>query len=150
MTLFEHLAALAEARKSLAENPDGSAAHRFAASVDALGYFDESVLARAKVRHAALIREAVAIYEARLARHPRDAVAMNNIGVFRCNSGKTAEARRWFARALRLDSTDAHIRENLGIADILLGKAPESRGAAPRGLKRGKWTLLAYFDPHGM
>jgi len=51
------MAAIAAARKVLAAKPEGSPAHRFASAVDALGYFDERALGRAKVRHDALIRE---------------------------------------------------------------------------------------------
>jgi Flp pilus assembly protein TadD len=122
----------------------------FGRAVDALGYSDVAALERAGIDHDALESEAERYYRALLQGSPRDAAALNNLGVLLLNSGRRAEARRLLTRALALAANDRNIHENLSICDILEHRPARVRHVVPEAARPGRGTLVAYFDPHGM
>jgi Flp pilus assembly protein TadD len=150
VTLPELQAALATQREALRREITPEAVHAFARTVNAVGYHDVRVLAREHISLDELVGQVRHYYEVVLKRDPRDAAALNNIGVFICDDGKPRLARPYFAKAARLAPGDRTIHENLRVADILMQK-PEARWHDyPDTLTPGAHTLVAYFDPHAM
>jgi Tfp pilus assembly protein PilF len=150
VTLPELHAALATQREALRRKITSEAVHAFARTVNGIGYHDVRVLAQEHIALDELVAQVHHYYEVVLKRDPKDAAALNNIGVFICDNGQPKLARPYFAKAARLASEDRNIHENLRIADILMHK-PEARWHDyPDTLTPGAHTLVAYFDPHAM
>jgi Flp pilus assembly protein TadD len=150
VTLPELQAALTTQREALRRKITPEAVHAFARTVNAVGYHDVRVLAREHIVLDELIGRVHHYYEVVLKRDPKDAAALNNIGVFICDNDEPKRARPYFARAARLAPGDRNIHENLRIADILMHK-PEARWHDySDALTPGAHTLVAYFDPHAM
>lgn len=150
MTLTELLATLAAQRAALSRKITPEAVHDFARTVDAVGYYDARVLAKEHTTLAELVGQVHHYYDVVLKRDPKDAAALNNVGVFISNHGEPKRARPYFARAARLAPGDRNIHENLRIADILMHKAETRWHDYPDALRPGPHTLVAYFDAHGM
>jgi hypothetical protein len=150
MPLSDLLQKLAAKRAALRRKISADVVHELARIVDDLGYLDTRELEAATVNHGELVRLVQASYGELLKRDPSDAVAMNNLGVFLCNGGDPRGARPYFVQAVALRPGDRNIHENLRIADILTHKAKGRWHDYPAGLKPGRHTLLAYFDPQGM
>jgi Tfp pilus assembly protein PilF len=150
VTLPELLATLVTQREMLRRQITPEAVHAFARTVDAITYYDVRVLAQEHIAHEELAAQVHHYYEVVLKRDPKDATALNNIGVFISNNGQPKRARPYFAKAARLAPEDRNIHENLRIADILMHK-PEARWHDyPDTLTPGPHTLVAYFDAHAM
>src|SRR5215813_6660514 len=115
MPLTELLAALAAQRTALARKITPDAAHAFARTVEAIGYHDVRVLAQASVALDTLVAQVHHYYDVVLKRDPKDAAALNNVGVFICNDGEPKRARPYFARAVRLAPEDSNVHQNLRI-----------------------------------
>jgi len=78
-------------------------------------------------RQAGMYRDAETLYRATLARNPQCWLADNNLGIVEVNSGRRAEARAHFLRALELNPEYAEAHFNLG---LLLYKEPGGMPAA--------------------
>lgn len=148
--LADLLSTLAAQRAALRRKITAEAVHDFARTVDALGYHDPRALARLDATHDDLVGRVHHYYRIVLRRDPKDAAALNNIGVFISNSGDARRARPYFARAARLAPRDRNIHENLRIADILMHKSETRWHRYTGAQKPGRHTLVAYFDAHGM
>ena len=145
MTLPELRAALTTQRETLRRKITDEAVHAFARTVNGIGYHDVRVLAQEHIALDELVAQMVV-----QKRDPKDAAALDNVGVFISDNGQPKRARPYFAKAVRLAREDRNIHENLRIADILMHK-PEARWHdCPDALTPGARTLVAYFDPHGM
>jgi tetratricopeptide (TPR) repeat protein len=134
-------------RKQIKEDFCTIRIHYFAKLVDELGYKSSQKL-NTLVNHDTLVEEVIEYYKRALKENPKDAVILNNIGVFLCNKGKANQARNYFVQAIKTYSNDRNFHENLYIADILT--KTESNHKIPAGLIGNKNSLIAYFDPHGM
>ena len=150
MTLTELLATLAAQRAALRRKITPEAVHAFARTVDAAGYHDARGITQAHTTLAELVGEVRHYYDVVLKRDPKDAAAINNLGVFISNHGDPRRARPYFARAARLAPGDRNIHENLRIADILTHKSETRWHDYSDALKPGPHTLVAYFDAHAM
>ena len=150
MTLPELQAALATQREALWRKITPEAVHAFARTVNAVGYYDVRVLAQEHIALDELVAQVHHYYEVVLKRDPKDAAALNNIGVFISDHGQPKRARPYFAKAARLAPGDRNIHENLRIADILMHKSEARWHDCPDALTPGPHTLVAYFDAHGM
>jgi len=150
VTVPELLATLATQRDTLRRKITAEAVHAFARTVNAFGYHDVRVLAQEHIALDELVAQVHHYYEGVLKRDPKDAGALNNIGVFISDNGQPKHARPYFAKAARLAPEDRNIDESLRIADILMHKPEAQRYDYPDALTPGAHTLVAYFDPHGM
>jgi len=79
-------------------------------------------------RQAGLYRDAETLYRATLERNPQCWVADNNLGIVEVNSGRRADARAHFVRALELNPGYAEAHFNLGL--IVLREAGGTAAAA--------------------
>jgi hypothetical protein len=148
--LDKTVAELDRARQSICARVDSDAVHAFTKAVNDLGYFDYQALQKKKVSHAQLVLETIGYLRTHLEANPKDAVALNNLGVLLANNGDRSESRRLIKAALKLASNDANIHENLRILDMLAGKPKTRWHEVPEGAQSGDLTLTAFFDPHGM
>ena len=88
--------------------------------------------------------EKAAIYQKATELYPTDVRGFNNLGAVKYQQGNTADASRYFAKALEIDSKSADVNFNAGIASLAkndldkseqyLGKAAGTSGNAGQGL----------------
>ena len=78
MTLTELLATLAAQRAALRRKITPEAAHAFARTVDAVGYYDARHITQAHTTLAELVGEVRHYYDVVLKREPKDAAAIND------------------------------------------------------------------------
>ncbi len=141
---------LERVRAAVRKKPTVTSLLRFIAFINELGYQSVALVDALGLDFKDALKEVVK-YQAQLSERQRsDAAIINNIGVLNMNSGRNAEARRYFTKAVAIAPGDANIHENLQILDILQQKEAGKRHKVPRGARRGKRTLVGYFDPQAM
>ena len=104
-----------------------------------------SSLERARELHqTGYLPEAETLYREILARSPRNAGAMNLLGILRAQSGDPSSGLEWLGKAVAIDPQSAAYRFNFGKALLRLKRVPE----ACEALERATVLDPAYADAH--
>jgi protein O-mannosyl-transferase len=96
-------------------------------------------------RQAGLYRDAETLYRATLQRNPQCWVADNNLGIVEVNSGRRADARAHFGRALELNPDYAEAHFNLG---LIVLREPGGTAAAAGHFARAVEITPRYAEAH--
>ena len=96
-------------------------------------------------RQARIYRDAETLYRVTLERNPQCWLADNNLGIVEVDSGRPAEARAHFLRALELNPDYAEAHFNFG---LLLRHEPGGLPAAAEHFRRAVQLRPGYADAH--
>jgi len=96
-------------------------------------------------RQAGNYRDAETLYRATLERNPKCWLADNNLGIVEVDSGRRADARTHFVRALELNPDYAEAHFNLG---LLVRREPGGTAAAAAHFARAVQLNPRYADAH--
>jgi tetratricopeptide (TPR) repeat protein len=96
-------------------------------------------------RQARIYADAETLYRVTLARNPQCWLADNNLGIVEVNTGRPAEARAHFLRALELNPDYAEAHFNLG---LLLRREPGGAAAAAAQFGRATELTPRYPEAH--
>ena len=90
--------------------------------------------------------EAALLYREILQRSPRNAVAMNSLGILCAQQGDKESAAEWIGKAVAVDSRSAAYLVNYGKALLHLGRAAEACEALERAASLDSGRASAYHE----